>query len=394
MAKLVQINTVCNGSTGRIMGDIQRTANKNGFETISFYGRRKGFKDIKCEKIGNPLSFWIHVIINTIFDKQGHGSYFYTKKLIKRLKEENPDIIHIHNIHGYYLNYSLFFKYIKNDFSGKMFWTFHDCWPFTGHCAYFTAADCYKWKNGCHNCPNKKVYPISLLKDSSKSNYKEKKEIFNGVKNLTIITPSYWLNDLVKKSFLKEYDIVTINNGIDINIYKPIKDETIFEKYNIPNKKILLGVASIWEERKGLDDFIELSKEIDDNYIIVLVGLSKKQISKLPNNIIGIERTENVVELVKIYSNSYAFLNLTHEDNYPTVNLESIACGVPVITYDTGGCKEQVNDKTGILLENNNIQSVLSAIKEISNINFDNSDFTNNYDKNKKYDEIINLYRK
>jgi len=394
MTKLIQINTVCNGSTGRIMGDIQRTANENGFETISFYGRRKGFKDIKCEKIGNPISFWIHVIINTIFDKQGHGSYFYTKKLVKRLREEKPDIIHLHNIHGYYLNHKVLFDYIKKEYSGKLFWTFHDCWPFTGHCAYFTAANCNKWETKCYNCPNKKVYPISLFKDNSKKNYFNKKELFNGIKNLTIITPSDWLRDLTNKSFLKNYEVVTINNGIDINIYKTNKDSNIYEKYGIPNKKILLGVASIWEERKGLDDFIELSKKIDDNYIIVLVGLNKKQIAKMPNNIIGIERTENVNELVKLYSNAYVFLNLTHEDNYPTVNLESIACGTPVITYNTGGCKEQVNDITGIVIDSYNINDVITEIEKVKDINFDNDLFKNEYNKNKKYNEIIELYRK
>lgn len=385
--KLVQINTVCNGSTGKIMGDIQRKADEEGFETISFYGRRKGFKDLRCEKIGNPISFWIHVFINTIFDKQGYGSYFYTKKLVKRLKQEKPDIIHLHNIHGYYLNIPILFKYLKEKYNGKIFWTFHDCWPFTGHCAYFTAAKCNKWMKQCRNCPNKKNYPVSLFKDNSYKNYLEKKKLFIGLNNLTIITPSDWLNKLIKKSFLKDYNVVTINNGIDLEIFKPTIDNSIKEKYGIPNdRKILLGVASIWEERKGLNDFLELSKKINDEYIIVLVGLSKKQIKLIRNykNIVGIERTDNQLELVKLYSISYCFLSLTYEDNYPTVNLEAIACGTPVITYDTGGCKEQINNKTGVVVKN--IDEVIEHINDNININGKNIENNNN--------KIIDLYGK
>ncbi len=386
--KLAQINTVCNGSTGKIMGDIQRAANKEGFETISFYGRRKGYKDLKCEKIGGFFSFCYHVFLTTVFDMQGHGSYFKTKKLVKRLKKENPDIIHLHNIHGYYINYKVFFKYLKNEYKGKIFWTFHDCWPFTGHCPYFDLVNCKKWQKQCYKCPNKKKYPISLFFDRSYKNYIEKKELFSNLNNLTIITPSDWLNKLVKKSFFKDYDVVTINNGINLNLFKPTIDLNIKQKYNIPeNKKILLGVASIWEERKGLNDFIKLSNKISDDFVIVLVGLNKKQIKSLNKNIIGIERTENQLELVKIYSVATWFLNLTYEDNYPTVNLEAIACGTPVITYNTGGCSEQVSKETGFIVEVGNIEKVNKLINK--RINFINKKINNN----NKINDIINLYK-
>lgn len=397
MTKLIQINAVCNGSTGRIMGDIQKKANNDGFETISFFGRRKKFSDLRCEKFGNPISFWIHVFINTLFDRQGHGSYFYTKKMVRRLRQENPDIIHLHNIHGYYLNLPVLFKYLKDEYKGKLFWTFHDCWPFTGHCAYFTTIDCDKWKVECNKCQNKKKYPISLFLDNSRNNYIEKKNLFMGLNNLIIITPSDWLNKLVKKSYLCDYDVRTINNGIDLEVFKKTKDDQIKNKYNIPReKRILLGVASIWEERKGLTDFIQLSGNLNNDYIIVLVGLTKKQIKELEKykNIICIERTENISELVKIYSLAFAFINLTREDNYPTVNLEAIACGTPVITYNTGGCSEQVNSDTGILLKLKNIDEVIIALDKIAKLNFNNDSFIVNYDKNKKYNEIIKLYRK
>lgn len=391
--KLVQINTVCNGSTGKIMGDIQRTANQEGFETISFYGRRKGYKDLKCEKIGGFFSFWYHVFLTTVFDMHGHGSYFKTKKLVKRIKQENPDIIHLHNIHGYYINYKVLFNYLKNEYQGKIFWTLHDCLPFTGHCAHFMSVNCDKWKIQCKKCPKKKRYPISLFLDRSYKNYLEKKELFTNLNNLIIITPSDWLNKLVKQSFLKDYEVITINNGINLNLFKENKDLSVLEKYNIPNNKIILGVASVWTKEKGIDDFIDLAKLISDEYIIILVGLSKKQIRELSKykNIIGIKRTDNQQELVKLYSCAYVLVNPTYEDNYPTVNLEAIACNTPVITYATGGCVEQVTKETGIISNKDNL---LDDIEKIKDLDFNNKELLNKMDKEIKNKEIIELYRK
>ncbi len=369
--KLIQINTVCNGSTGKIMGEIQRKANEESFSTLSIYGRRKGFKDLNCVKVGGFFSFCFHVGITTLFDKQGSGSYFKTKKMVRILRKENPDIIHLHNIHGYYLNYKVLFKYLKNDFTGKIFWTFHDCWPFTGHCPYFTLAKCQKWQTECHHCPNKKNYPTSLFLDASRSNYKKKKEMFTGLKDLTIITPSVWLNNLVKQSFFKDYSVVTINNTVDINVFKPTFDSMLFKKYNIPEeKKILLGVASVWEERKGLRDFLKLSNQIGKEYIIVLIGLSKKQLKKMKlySNIIGIERTESQIELAKFYTMATYFLNLTYEDNYPTVNLEAISCGTKVISYNTGGCKEQITKENGYIVSIGNIEKIVEILNDKNNI--------------------------
>lgn len=337
--KLVQINTVCNGSTGRIMGDIQRVANSEGFETLSIYGRRKGYKDLRCKKVGGFFSFWFHVFLTTVFDMHGHGSYFKTKKIVKILKKENPDIIHLHNIHGYYLNYKVLFKYLRNEYKGKIFWTLHDCIPFTGHCSHFILANCDRWKKVCHDCPNKKKYPTSLFIDRSYKNYIEKEKLFTGLNNLTIITPSDWLNRLVRESFLKEYyNVITINNGIDLNIFKPTEDETIYKKYKIPkDKRILLGVANVWTKEKGLDEFIALSKQlVRDDYVVVLVGLKRKQIKKLKEykNIIKIKRTENQLELVKLYTSSYVYINFSREETFSLTTLESLACDTPVIVYE------------------------------------------------------------
>ncbi len=364
--KYIEINSVCNGSTGKIMGDIARKAKKEGYETLCIYARRKGYKDLRCVKVGGFFSFWFHVIIATLFDKQGHGSYFKTKKIVRILKKEKPSIIHLHNIHGYYLNEKVLFTYLKKEFNGKLLWTFHDCYPFTGHCPYFTAVSCFKWQKECKHCPNKKRYPISWGLDASKSNFYNKKKLFMDLKNLTIITPSNWLNKLVKQSFLGSYPVLTIPNTIDTHIFKPTYDQGLLKKYKIPaSKKILLGVASIWEERKGLMDFLKLSQKISEPYLIVLIGLSKKQKKQIEkySNILGLERTENQIELAKFYTLATYFLNLTYEDNYPTVNLEAIACGTKVITYDTGGCSEQVNKKNGYIVPVGDLNKILEILK-------------------------------
>ena len=239
--KVVSINTVCNGSTGKIVGSISSSLIESGEEAFCIFGRRKGYANIPCKKIGGFFSFWYHVFLTTVFDLHGHGSYFKTKKIVRELKKLNPDIIHLHNIHGYYINYKVLFNYLKNTFQGRVFWTLHDCLSMTGHCAYFSNVSCEKWKTECHDCPNKKMYPTSLLFDRSRKNYQEKKNLFNGVKDLTIITPSVWLQNIVLSSYLKKYPVKTINNGIDLNIFYPRLTDSIFDKYNIPKDKKHLG---------------------------------------------------------------------------------------------------------------------------------------------------------
>lgn len=396
--KVVSINTVCNGSTGKIVGSISSSLIESGEEAFCIYGRRKGYANIPCRKIGGFFSFWYHVFLTTVFDLHGHGSYFKTKKIVRELKKINPDIIHLHNIHGYYINYKVLFNYLKNEYQGRVFWTLHDCLPMTGHCAYFSNVSCEKWKTECHDCPNKKMYPTSLLFDRSRKNYQEKKNLFNGVKDLTIITPSVWLQNIVLSSYLKKYPVKTINNGISLNIFYPRLTDSIFDKYNIPkDKKVLLGVASIWEKRKGLDDFLMLSKLVNDNYVIVLVGLNNKQISKLKQykNIIGIRRTENQDDLASLYSVSFALINPTYEDNYPTVNIEALASGTRVIAYDTGGCVEQaINPNMYIVkktTKNNNVKNIIKLLDTMDEYqDFDTSIYSDKLFTKKMLDE----YRK
>ena len=386
MKKLVEINVVCNGSTGKIMCDIAKEANNNNIETYCFYGRGNPNKNVNCIKIGNTFSVYFHVLIARL-GFNGRGSYFSTKKLVKQIKKINPDIIHLHNIHGYYINLKVLFKYLKNEYNGKIIWTLHDCWAFTGHCSYFTLAKCNKWKKRCCNCPQLKSYPKTIF-DTTKKEYNFKKKLFLGLNNVTLVTPSVWLKKLVQESFLKNYNVEVINNGIDLNLFKPIYDKQIYKKYNIPkNKKILLGVANIWEERKGLKDIYKLADMISSEYQIVIVGNLLKNEKK--SNIIYIDRTDNSEELVKLYTIAYYVLNFTYEDNYPTINLESIACHTPVITYNTGGCAEQLTKDSGMIFEPSKIKDVSLFLNEKHKFNFENSNVNSSSEMVKNYIKIV-----
>ena len=339
------INEVCGtGSTGKICTKIAEEYEKNGYECKIAYGRHgdvpEQYKKYAV-RIGNDFSVKFHALSTRIFDNHGFCSYFVTKKFLRWADDYNPDIVWLHNLHGYYINIELLFKWIKSRPNMKIKWTLHDCWAFTGHCSHFTVAKCYKWKKQCANCPQKNEYPKSLLFDNSYYNYKRKMIAFTGVKGMTIIAPSKWLANLVKKSFLRKYPIEVHYNKIDTDVFKPTQSD-FRERYRLTDKVIVLGVSNVWNERKGYFDFIKLSKILNNKYRIVMVGLNEEQLKEIPKNIIGISRTKDQKELAEIYTAADVFLNLTYEDNYPTVNLESQACGTPVITYRTGGSPESV----------------------------------------------------
>ena len=344
--KVLQINSVCGiRSTGRICTDLADVLLQDGHECMIAYGREsvpEKYRKIAV-RIGNDLDAKMHALQSRIFDNAGFGSKRATEKFIDWVKKYDPDIIHLHNIHGYYINVEILFNYLA-EFNKPVVWTLHDCWAFTGHCAYYSYVKCDKWKTGCFNCTQKKRYPSSLLWDASKQNWQKKKALFTSVKNMTLVTPSKWLANEVKKSFLSNYPMKVIANGIDLDVFKPTPSD-FKEKNGFVGKKIILGVASSWSECKGLKDFIELSKILDEKYKIVLVGLSGNQIKELPENVMAISRTNNVKELAEIYTAADIFFNPTYEDNFPTVNLEAQACGTPVITYRTGGSVESVPEE-------------------------------------------------
>lgn len=402
MPKLFQISIEVNsGSVGKIAEQIGETVLENGWSSFITYARNNNPSKSEVIKIGNKFDLYCHGIETRIFDSHCFSSKSVTEDLINRIKEIKPDIIHLHHLHGYFINIEILFNYLKES-EIPVVWTFHDCWSFTGHCAHFDFVGCEKWKIECHHCEQKTEYPASLLFDRSRQNYIDKKRIFNSVKNLTIVSVSNWLSGKVKDSFLKNYPCEVIQNGIDLNTFYPKKSRTVIDDlYNVKGKFVILGVASTWGERKGLEEFAKLSELIDSKlYVIVLVGLSKNQIQKLPKSIIGIERTENVGQLADLYSAADVFLNPTFEDTFPTTNLESLACGTPVITYKTGGSVESVNEKTGVVIDKGDVGGLINAITSIKNKGKDfyekncREDAIKNFDRKIKFNDYLELYKK
>ena len=389
--KILQINTVVNsGSTGRIAEEIGLEIISQGHESFIAFGRGERPSKSKLIKIGDKKDVYLHGVRTLLFDQHGLGSYNATKSLIKEIDLIKPEILHLHNIHGYYLNYQLLFEYIKVK-NIPVVWTFHDCWPFTGHCTFFDAVDCVKWKTQCEKCPLISKYPRSFV-DRSFKNFQDKKEAFLNVNNLTIVTPSDWLKNLVKQSFLKDYKVETINNGIDLKNFYPPEIKV--------NEKVVLGVASTWSDRKGLQDFIKLRQMLADDVKIVLIGLSNSQIKKLPKNIISISKTESIKELAEWYQRATVFVNPTYSDNFPTTNLEALACGTPVITYDTGGSPESINPKIGEVVKKGDIKALKKAIDRFLDqenlqelMNECRSHALRYFNKDERFIEYLNLYK-
>lgn len=366
MPRLLQISIEVNsGSVGRIAEQIGLNAMDYGWESYITYARNHLPSKSNVIKIGSLTDVYYHGVMTRITDRHGFFSTKPTQKLIAQIKEIKPDIIHLHHLHGYFINIKILFDFLAIS-EIPVVWTFHDCWSFTGHCAHFEYVGCRKWITGCFKCPQRSEYPASFVFDRSKENYQEKSVLFNSVKKMIIVPVSYWLGDLVKKSFLNKYPIHIIQNEINTDLFKPsLNLESIKEKYALEKKFIILGVAGIWSMRKGLNDFIRLRKEMSPDNIIVLVGLTPKQIRDLPSGILGIEKTENVNELANLYSVADVFVNPTYEDSFPTTNLESLACGTPVITYRTGGSTESVSHNTGFVVNKGDIGEIIGSINEI-----------------------------
>lgn len=368
--KVAMINGGVFGSTGKIMFGIADIIEKNGGETLCASAvtatNKKREPSHEYYKIGTYYSRKFSVLLSRITGRQNCYAKSATKKLLSQLNKFNPDILHLHNLHGDYVNLPLLFNYIKTN-RIKVVWTLHDCWAFTGHCPHFTMIKCDKWKSGCYKCSQYNSYPKSLF-DNSKKMYSLKKRLFTGIENLTIITPSEWLAELVRQSFLKDYPVKVINNGINLTVFKPT-ESNFREKYNIGDKFIVLGVAFGWGKRKGLDVFIDLSKRLDnEKYQIVLVGTDDTIDKQLPKNIISIHRTQNQTELAEIYTAADLFVNPTREEVLGMVNIEANACGTPVLTFRTGGSPECINEQSGSVVDCDDIAALESEVKRICEI--------------------------
>lgn len=397
MARIFHVSGAINhGSPGRILEQICLLAQKHGYDSfIAHSSRNVSESQIPHYAVTNKRQEIIHALGAKYLDLHGLLSTKQTKELVRRIKTYKPDIIHLHNIHGYFCNFKVLFEYLDT-VDIPVVWTLHDFWPITGRCFHFIGAECYKWKTGCFDCEAEKGYTVSEFLDRSKSLYKLKKRLFSSVKNMTLVPVSDWQASFLKDSFLKDCKIHTIHNGVDIEKFKPVDGNRIRVKHNLGNRFVIIGVASPWNTRKGLDDFCKLRSLLTDDFAIVMVGLKPEQINKLPTGIIGITRTENQQELAEYYSMADAFVNLTYLDTFPTVNLEALACGTPVLTYNTGGSPEAVDDKTGIVVEQGNIQAVVDAIYSLKNeplsVQMCRQRAEELFDKDKCFEKYIDLY--
>lgn len=384
MPIVLQINATANwGSTGKIAEQINLKAMELGWDCYIAYGRSCNPSKSKLIKVGKMINVYEHYIENRLFDNEGLASRIPTKRLIKQIKELKPDIIHLHNIHDHWLNYKILFEYL-NTTNIPIVWTQHDCWAFTGGCMHFVHSNCEKWKTECKECPQKRRFV-----DGSKRNYALKKTLFGENKNLTIVPVSEWISNFVKESFLKDKRIQVIHNGVDLKTFKPQESKNA-------SKFEILAVSSVWNKSKGLYDIFKLRDLLSEEYNITIVGLSAEQLKNLPKGIRGIQRTQNIQELATLYSSANVFINPTYADTFPTVNIEALACGTPVITYKTGGSPEAIDSKTGIVVELGNINAIADAIKTVKENPFSSKNCRQRavdfFDKNNCFDKYIYLY--
>jgi glycosyltransferase involved in cell wall biosynthesis len=389
MPKLLQINVSANwGSTGKIAEQINQTAMAKGWKCKIAYSRFANESESELIQIGTKKDVLWAVAETRLLDRAGLSMRRATKDLIRQIQEFQPDVIHLHNIHGYVLNYELLFGYL-NKTEIKVVWTFHDFWAITGHCAHFVDVDCMKWKTGCHHCPKHKSYPSSFT-DFSARNYALKKHLFTENTNLHIVAVSEWVANYVRESFFKDNDIRVIHNGVDLQVFRPLQVVKDSQKFNI------LAVSNIWTKSKGIDDILQLREMLPNEFSITIVGLSEKQITKLPFGIKGITRTQNTNELIKLYNHADVLINPTYADSFPTVNLEALACGTPVITYKTGGSPEAVDSITGAVLEQGNVKEMVEMIKKLKAHPLSSEDCRSRaekiFDKNKCFARYVELY--
>lgn len=338
--KYLFINSVAGmGSTGRIAAEKCRELNVQGHQCLLAYGRGiAGCEDLETVAIGSPLDYRIHGAMHRLLDNGGFGSRAATEKFLEKVRAFDPDVIWLHNLHGYYIHVGVLFDYLRT--CGKEIrWTLHDCWAFTGHCAYFDYVGCDRWKTGCHHCPQKRAYPESLLLDNSKRNYIEKRAAFTGIPNMTLLTPSNWLADRVKASFLGEYPVEVVYNQVDKSIFKPSPSD-LRTRWGVEDQFVVLGVANVWEPRKGLKDFVALAPMLPPDCRIVLIGLPEEQKKDLPSQILALPRTATVQELAQAYTAADVYVTPSVEETFGMTVLEAVSCGTPAVVYAGTACEE------------------------------------------------------
>lgn len=390
--KVLQINSVCGyGSTGGIAVDLYKELEAQGHECCIAYGRGSAPENIKTHRIGTKIGNYWHGFLSRITDKQGFYSNHATKKFVKWMLEYNPDIVQLHNLHGYYLNIDILFRGLKM-LNKPVVWTLHDCWAFTGHCAHFDFVGCDKWKEECRNCKQKRAYPASWFWDSSRDNFIRKKYLYSLLNKVIVVTPSQWLKGLVEKSILSSFDVRVIYNGIDFEIFRPRPSE-FRKKYRLENKKVILGVANIWDRRKGLEKFNQLAEILDhETYKIVLVGVNDCQKKGLNGNILSLNRTRSREELAEIYTMADVFVNFSEEETMGLTTVEAIACGTPVVVTNKTALPEIINYDSQSCMIKGDASECLDKIDRVRNENLDNHEVKKKFDKRQQYMKYIELY--
>lgn len=396
--RVLLVNAVCGiGSTGRICTDIHDMLVSKGHTCMVAFAHSEPIRISAKDtyRINNKVGYYIHNVIARLTDRAGFYSNKATKRFIEFIKSYKPDIIHLHNLHGFYINIRLLFEYLSS-VNIPIVWTLHDCWAFTGHCSHYSYYGCNKWMTMCHKCPLKKEYPQSIFFDNSIRNYRDKKNLFTSINKLQIITPSKWLAGEVGKSFLSKYPIKAIYNGIDLSIFKPTSSSIISKLGISKNKIILLAVANEWSRRKGLDDLLGLNETLDYNkYQLVIVGLSEEKLQSLPNSIIGLGRTDSLDELIELYSAADIFINPSYEETMGMVSAEALACGTPVISYDKTAVPEIADEASGIVVPAGNIDAIAEAIPKALLISRANCrKRAHIFEINQQYELYYNVYCK
>jgi len=399
--RIVEINSVNRGSTGNIMLGVASVARDNGYDVLVCYPKSRD-NMLKYKKgdylIGNRFSRNVGRLLSQHFKSEHCIHICSTLRLICKLKRFHPDVIHIHNIHDSFLNFPLFFRYIKSA-GMPIVWTLHDCWLYTGHCTHYVGTGCNMWQIECKDCKYYDQYPHSSYDDSS-YNFKLKQRILLGLGHKLVLAPvSKWLADELKKSFLKNVKCQVMSNGIDMDVFKPITAAGVRDKYGIPDGRIILAAATEWSDRKGLRDYYMLAKMLSKNEYIVLVGIGNDLIENLPAGIVGVKRTDSKEDMAKLYSLANVVLSLSYAETFGLTIIESIACGTPVVAYNNTAQPELINSENGLIVETGNVDAVYAAIQQIFAQKKETWSFlcrqsiVNKYDEQKLYKEYLNVFK-
>lgn len=390
--RVLQINSFGNLSTGKIAADIQRVLTERGHEGCLAFARNSAAGDVASMRIGSRGDVLLHGALSRLTDRTGFYSTRATRRFLRAVDEYDPDVIHLHNLHGYYINIDLLFRYLKER-RKPVVWTLHDCWAFTGHCCYYSTAGCDRWQSGCHDCPNRREYPASLRMDRSRDNYRRKRALFTGIEEMRLVPVSRWLDGEVGRSFLRDYPREVIFNGIDLQAFQPTRSD-FRRTHGLEGKQIILGVASTWSERKGLADFLQLSRMLDANQHIVLVGLNEKQRRGLPENVTGLGRTDGLHALAEIYTAADVFLNASVEETFGLPTVEAMACGTTAVVYDQTALPEVIADGCGAVVRAHDLRQVLDCIKRVPMGETNQAAIrqARRYDKRSQFQRYVEIY--